>query len=280
MLEVNDKVIADISKGFSVPAQPELLLELQQLMAQSEPDLNVIANTITKDVAVAAAILKTVNSPIYGLARSISDIHKAARYIGLNGIMLLVRNTLLKKSFNQDDCSIALEEFWQNAANIANTCVAISHCIKQNVSTDVLYSIGLFHDCGIPVMAMRYKDYSETYEHAYNTPSETLTSIEDSVYQVNHATIGYFVASSWNLPKDICQLILAHHERDYLTVINGQIDQVYFAILKLSENLVHKHKHFRESSDWLFLKDSVFILLNLDDDKYQDLLEDTAEIQI
>ncbi|GHE91744.1 HDOD domain-containing protein [Thalassotalea profundi] len=280
MLEVNDKIIADISKGFSVPAQPALLLELQKLMAQPEPNLNVIADIITKDVAVAATILKTVNSPIYGLARSISDIHKASRYIGLNGIMLLVRNALLKKSFDQNNCSIALEEFWQNATNIANTCVAIGKTIKQAVSADVIYSLGLFHDCGIPVMAMRYSDYSETYEHAYNTPSETLTSIEDSVYQVNHATIGYFVASSWNLPKNICQLILAHHERDYLKVINGSIEQLYFAILKLSENLVHTHKHFRESADWPYLKDSIFILLELDDDKYQDLLEDSAEIQI
>ncbi len=278
MLQVDDKVIADIARGFSVPAQPSLLLELQQLMAAAEPDINLIADTITHDVAISATVLKTINSPIYGLARSISDIGKATRYIGIDGILLLVTNCLLKKSFEQDACSIALEEFWHNANNIAATSVFIGKSLKKEVSNDKLFTLGLFHDCGIPVMASRYQDYTETYEHAFNTPSETLTSIEDSVYQVNHATLGYYVASSWRLPKDICQLILCHHDRGFLDIINNSASQFYFAILKMAENIVHNHKHFRDSADWPFVKDSIFTLLNIDGEDYQDLFEDSAEL--
>ena len=280
MLEVDDKVLADIGRGFSVPAQPGLLLKLQQVMTGADPDINTIAGTISQDVAVSATILKTVNSPIYGLARSLSDIHKAARYIGINGIVSLVSNILIRKSFNQNDCSIALEEFWNNASNIANTSVYIGNSLKQAVSRDKLFSLGLFHDCGIPVMAMKYRDYSETYEQAFNTPSETLTTIEDGVYNVNHATIGYYVASSWRLPKDICQLILCHHDRQFLDRRNNRLQQFYFAILKMAENIVHNHKHFRDSADWHYLKDPILATLDLDDDHYQDLVEDTAEQQI
>ncbi|MEW6989984.1 HDOD domain-containing protein [Colwelliaceae bacterium 6441] len=279
MLNVDDKVIADIGRGFSIPAQPDLLIKLQKLMLDDDPDINAIAKLISQDVAVSATIIKTVNSPVYGLSRSISDIHKAARYIGINGIVLLVTNTLIRQSFKQDDCKIALEEFWGNAGNIANTCVFIGKSIKHAVSTDKLFSLGLFHDCGIPVMAMKYDDYTETYEHAFNTPSETLTSIEDSVYQVNHATLGYYVASSWRLPKDICQLILSHHDRKFLDLLNNRAQQFYFAILKMAENIVHNHKHFRDSADWEFLQDSILTLLDLDEDDYQDLLEDTTDLQ-
>ena len=279
MLNIDEKVIADIGRGFSVPAQPELLLKLQKLMADNDPDINVIADTIAQDVAVSATILKTINSPVYGLARSISDIHKAARYIGVNGIISLVTNTLIKKSFKQNDCGIALEEFWTNASNIANTNVLIGKSIKQPLSSDKLFSIGLFHDCGIPVMAMKYNDYTETYEHAMNTPSETLTSIEESVYQVNHATLGYYVASSWRLPKDICQLILSHHDRSFLDILTNKSEQFYFATLKMAENIVHNHKHFRDAADWAYLQDSILTLLDLDEEDYQDLLEDSAEYQ-
>ena len=31
MLEVDDKVLADIRRGFSIPAQPSLLIKLQKL---------------------------------------------------------------------------------------------------------------------------------------------------------------------------------------------------------------------------------------------------------
>jgi HD-like signal output (HDOD) protein len=279
MLTIDEKVIADIGRGFAVPAQPELLLKLQKLMAEDDPDINVIADTISQDVAVSATVLKTINSPVYGLARSIADIHKAARYIGINGIISLVTNTLIKRSFKQNDCGIALEEFWTNASNIANTNVFIGKSIKQPLSSDKLFSIGLFHDCGIPVMAMKYSDYTETYEHAMKTPSETLTSIEESVYQVNHATLGYYVASSWRLPKDICQLILCHHDRTFLNILTNQTEQYYFATLKMAENIVHNHKHFRDAADWAYLQDSILTLLDIDEEDYQDILEDSADFQ-
>jgi len=278
MLEVDDKVLADIRRGFSVPAQPSLLLKLQKIMAEDEPDLNLLANTISQDVAVAATILKTINSPLYGLARSISDIHRSVRYIGLSGINSLVTNTLIKSSFNQSDCSIALEEFWDNATHIANTCVHIGQSLKQAVSKDKLFSLGLFHDCGIPIMAMKYDDYSDIYELANNTTSKTLPAIEDESYGVNHATIGYYVASSWRLPKDICELILIHHDREFLIMKNPHSQKLNYAILKLAENIVHNHKHFRDCADWSYLQDTVFTLLDIDEDDYQDYVEDTEAL--
>jgi len=280
MLEVDDKVLADIRRGFSVPAQPSLLLKLQKVMAEAEPNLNVLADTISQDVAVASTILKTINSPLYGLSRSMSDIPKSVRYIGLNGINALITNTLIKRSFDQKDCNIALEEFWDNATNIANTCVHIGKSLKQAVSKDKLFSLGLFHDCGIPVMAMKYADYNDTYELAHNTPSKTLPVIEDEAYGVNHATIGYYVASSWRLPKDTCQLILAHHDRDFLKIASSRIQKFYYAILKLAENIVYNHKHFRDSADWPYIQEEVFTLLDIDEDDYQDYVEDTESLHM
>ncbi len=280
MLNVDKKVISDISSGFSVPAQPELLLKIQDLMAESEPDLNVIASTISRDVAVSATVLKTINSPVYGLARSVSDIHKATRYIGLNGVTSLVTSNLIKESFRQDNCSIPLEDFWNTSSNIASTSVFIGKSLKQAVSNDKLFSLGLFHDCGIPVMATKYRDYGKTYEQAFNTHDKTLTSIEDSAYRVNHATIGYYVASSWRLPKDICQLILSHHDLNFLNSSNSRVQKFYFAILKMAENIVHNIKYFRDIADWQYMRDGVYRTLDLDNKDYLDLLEDSIDYQI
>lgn len=277
MLVVNDQVLSDIGKGFSVPAQPELLLKLQRLMAEHDVDLNIIADTISQDVAISATILKTINSPLYGLARSISDIKKSVRYIGLNGINALVTSSLIKQSFSQNSCSIALEDFWQNSSNIANTAVFIGKKIKQRLSSEKLFTLGLFHDCGIPVMAMKYQDYQQTLDLAKNTPSETLPDIEERLYQVNHATIGYYVATSWRLPKDICQQILRHHDRDFLYKLDGSESQFYYALLKMAENMVYQHKYFINSADWAFVQDTVLTVLDLDEYDLQDIKEDINE---
>ncbi len=277
MLHVNDNMLKDIGRGFSVPAQPELLLQLQKIMAEQDPDLNTIAELISQDIAVSATVLKTINSPLYGLARTISDIKKSVRYIGLQGIVTLVTSSLIRKSFTQNDSSIALEEFWQNSSNIANASVFIGKKLKKGASAEKLFTLGLFHDCGIPVMGMKYSSYQETLDHAVNTPSEPLPQIEEKAYAVNHATVGFYVASSWRLPKDICQLILQHHDRDFLIKLDGSEAQANFAILKLAENLVYQHKHFRDAADWQYVHDLVLTVLDIDDDDVQDLIEDLGD---
>lgn len=277
MLQVNDKILSDIGRGFTVPAQPALLLKIQELMSEKHPDINSIADAVSQDVAVSATILKTINSPVYGLSRSISDIKKSVRYIGIQGVVALVTSSLLKEGFNQGSCSIELDDFWSNATNIANAAVYIGTQIKRKVSSEKLFTIGLFHDCGIPVMATKYSDYADTLEKAINTPSKTLPNIEESVYKVNHATIGYYVASSWRLPKDICQLILKHHERDFLYKLDNSEEQLHYAILKLAENIVHQHKHITPSADWTFIQDTVLTVLDIDEEDVKDIMEDLSE---
>jgi HD-like signal output (HDOD) protein len=278
-IKVDDKVLADIKRGFSVPARPELLIKLQNLMTQPDPELNTIADVIALDVATSATILKTVNSPLYGLARTISDIKGSVRYLGMQGVYNLVTSCLLKQEFSQQkNSAIALDQFWQNSTNIANAAVFINKQLKQPIANEKLFSLGLFHDCGIPVMALKYSNYQTCLMQAFNSPDQTLPKIEEALYGINHATLGYFVASSWRLPKDICQLILRHHERNFLDKLTGSKVQLAFAILKLAENISYRHLYFTDCADWSFIGNSVLTLLELDEYLYQDLLEDLSEL--
>ena len=276
MLNVDEQVLADISKGFSIPARPDLLIKLQNIMAEESPNLNDIADAISEDVAMAAIILKTINSPLYGLARTVSDIRKSVKYIGIQGISSLVTSILLKREFNQDHEDV-FEKFWQNATNIANTMVYIGKKVGANSTAEKLFSIGLFHDCGIPVLTLKYNNYSDVLQLAEQTPSKALPEIEERIYAVNHATIGYYVATSWRLPKDICQLILRHHDRQLLAKLDNSIMQSEFAILKMAENIAHRIKYFTDYSDWAYVGESILTVLNIDEDQYQDIIEDVSE---
>lgn len=277
MLDVDNKVLKDIAKGFKVPAQPQLLLELQQLTASKEPDIDLIADKITQDVGISATILKTINSPYYGLARTVADIRGSVKYIGLNGTMSLVASKLLKNSFDQEKCSIELDAFWENTNHIAQASVLIAKRLGKRLPPEQLFSLGLFHDCGIPVMAMKYANYSKALKLAEETPSKTLAQIEEHAYGVDHATIGYYVASSWRLPVEMCQLILRHHDRTFLHKLDGSQAQLYFAILKMAEHIIYQLKHFRPSADWAYVSDSVLTVLDCDEEMLQDLIEDITE---
>lgn len=263
MLVVDQKVLDDISKGFSVPAQPKLLLNLLKLMAEPYPDVNTIADCISQDIAVSAAILKAVNSPLYGLDRTITDIKMSVKYIGIYGVVMLITNSLIKKSFDPKNCSIDLELFWDKTTDISNATIAIGERFKPSIAMDRLSSLGLFHDCGIPVMAMKYRNYQETLDELVMSPHLSLIELEEKKFHINHAVLGYYVASSWRLPKDVCQIILQHHEIDYLDKLDGSQEQDLFSILKLAEHIISLKYLEEPSADWPHLEKSVLSILDI-----------------
>lgn len=52
-----------------------------------------------------------------------------------------------------------IRAFWGSASDIATAATLIGTKIKSKVPTENLHMIGLFHDAGIPAMAMNYDDY-------------------------------------------------------------------------------------------------------------------------
>lgn len=273
MLIVDQNVLDDISKGFAVPAQPKLLLDLLKLMANPCPNINDIADCVSKDIAVSAAILKTINSPLYGLSRTVTDIKMSVNYIGIYGVIMLVTGSLIKKSFDPKSCSINLDVFWSMTSDLSSATVAICKKFKQNIAIDKLSSLGMFHGCGIPVMAMRYDDYQDTMDQQANHPELSLIELEEKAYKANHATIGYYVASSWRLPKDVCQIILQHHERDYLDKLNGSPEQDLFSILKLAEHIISLNCFGYPSSDWFHLEEAVLSVLAIKKEDLEDVID-------
>lgn len=271
MIELDNKKLASAVSSFQVPAKPQILIDIQQLMSIDEPNINDIANVIMSDIALSSAILKVINSPLYGVNRKISKIKHAVMALGLTVVNGLVVALTLKSSM-QGKASIALESFWEDSLDVANAMSFIGGQIDAKIPLETLYSIGLFQNCGIPILALRYSDYNLLLMQAEST-GITSVALEEQKYNTNHAVLGYYVAVSWNLPSDICQIILRHHDVDILSEIDGSDMQITFAILKAAENLVERVKRQASSPDWGGLESSIFDVLGISDMDYAELID-------
>lgn len=60
--------------------------------------------------------------------------------------------------------------------------------------------IGLFHDAGIPAMAMNYDDYINVLAESNRDYHVSLIEREERSYKTNHAVVGYFLSTPCNLP--------------------------------------------------------------------------------
>ena len=277
MIEVNEEALKVINRSFVIPPRPEILAELKAVMDGDDPSLMDISDIISKDIAISAAILKLINSPVFGLARTVSDIRQAVMFLGFDGVYSLVQGLKLKEAFSSSKCSINLHQFWDSAEEIAQVALFIGGKIKSEVPGENLYTLALFHDCGVPVMATKYDDYADVYANAAQNFQENLVTLEERAFKTNHAVVGYYISSNWYLPKDICQIILRHHEQDFLNSGEGTVEQLSFAVLKMAENIVHEERHYGPSTEWHIFKESVLDTLGFTDDDYNDIKEDLSE---
>ena len=58
-------------RDIGIPPRPTVLSEIESEMAKDEPDFTHLAKIISADVALSAGLLKTVNSPYYGLDKKV-----------------------------------------------------------------------------------------------------------------------------------------------------------------------------------------------------------------
>ena len=276
MFNLDNKKMASVVSSFQIPVKPQILTDMQLLLDDVEPDIDSIAVLISNDVGLSSAILKIINSPFYGMNRKISEIKQAVMMLGLKTINGLVTALLLKSSFQGNSC-ISLERFWDDSLDVANAMAFIGNKVKNEIPVDMLYTIGLFQNCGIPLLALKFDDYKDILIEA-NSSGVNSIELEEKKYQTNHAVLGYYVASSWNLPKELCLLILQHHEVNYLSDRLGNKEQLAFAALKAAEHLVERVKRHNVSPDWEETKEAVLDILGITSIDYDNLKDDFAEL--
>jgi len=235
--ELTAAQIKKVLNGISIPPQPQIMVDLQ--MEQMDPNfsLDSIAKLISQDVGLAGSILKTVNSTFYGLSNKITSINQAVNLMGVKSVVNLV-NALSIKGELSDEEIVTMGKFWDSAMEIAQAASFIAKQVGYG-QADEAYTLGLFHNCGIPLLMMRFKDYPEIMLEAYANPDQSVTDIENAKLNTNHAVVGYYVAKSWNLPSYLCSAIHQHHNVEKVLNSNDADGQkkTLLAILKMAEHI-------------------------------------------
>ncbi|RMF14172.1 MAG: HDOD domain-containing protein [Gammaproteobacteria bacterium] len=110
---LDDETLIKVGQSFYIPPRPEVLVRIQEIAGQPEPDVNALVHAVTSDVALSAAVLKTLNSPAFGFRMRIDNIHQATMLLGIRKITALATGFLLRQAFKGKSTSISLEEFWK-----------------------------------------------------------------------------------------------------------------------------------------------------------------------
>ncbi|GAB1388581.1 MAG: hypothetical protein AMXMBFR78_03660 [Rubrivivax sp.] len=177
----------------AIPAQPDSLVRLSLLMADDELNLAAIAQLIESDMALAAAVMKAVNSSLYGLKGRVQSVQQAITYLGMREVAGITFEMGLRAAFPP---AIELEPLWSRAA----TRGLLMGRLAQRLALDAwaAHSAGLFEECGKAVLFRHAPDHYRSMLRAASSDAELLT-LEHAGFGVSHDALGAALCESWGL---------------------------------------------------------------------------------
>ena len=270
--KINLKDAGDVLKGVSIPPRPQLLIDIREVL----PDIRKVAQLIQTDQGVSAGVLKAINSPLYGLARRITSIQHAVMMLGLDNVINIVSSLLLRAAIGSNLNPATLEKYWSTTTDTAVAAASLTKQLRV-ASIDKAYMLGLFHNCGMPMLMKKFPDYMDSLIISYGSKGMSLTDYEDGHYETNHAIAGYFVCRYWLLPTDICKVIRDHHSLNCLTFDEKTTDHEYttlLAILKMAEHIAGLHNWLgsnNEDHEWDAIKKNLLNYIGLSESDFDDV---------
>jgi len=213
-----DADTAAVVRALGIPPCPEVLADFMRETARPEPDVRRLANLISADPGLAAAVIRTVNSPLFGPGAHASTVSGALAALGLRRCANLIAGLLLRKAFSTlGDPSML--HFWDASARHADWMTRLGRALR-GVDASEAHTFALFRDCGVPILVRRFFDYGELYTGVHRAGLHELDRMEFARYGCDHATIGALLAHDWQLPETIWGAIQCHHLETVSAVIS------------------------------------------------------------
>lgn len=176
-----------------IPSQPDALLRLTLLMADERADMTALSALIESDMALASAVLKAVNSSLYGLSGRVQSVQQAVTYLGMREVAGIALEMGLRAVFPP---APELDAMWQRASQRG----LIMGRLAQQLQMDAwaAHSAGLFEECGKAVL---FRHASEHYRMLLNgaVNDVALCELELGAFGVSHDALGAALCETWGL---------------------------------------------------------------------------------
>jgi len=258
--KLNDNIIYRIGILTGIKTFPVVAGHVIALLNKPDFTVDEIADTIRKDPALAAGVLRLANSAFFSPSRRVVTLDQAFIRLGRDTVQEVVFAVATMKMFPSS---------YGPAKAIRDHCAAtaaISHAIAEYLETtnkEIMFLSGLMHDIG----KMLIIDSGEL-SYCEKTLLETMQSDVSHSYEreklgFDHAILAGQVLSKWKLDNQIVNIVAWHH-LESLAYTDPKVGPSV-AILRIADQ-IETHLSFpiktkedfitdmKSSADWNFLQ--------------------------
>lgn len=210
----NERLRQLIGQMENLPSLPSLYGEIVEKTQDADVTLDEIGDTIARDLAMTAKILKLVNSAFFGLRREISSLTDAIAYLGIDTIKSLVLTVNAFSQFEGQELeALPIEKIWAHSMEVALYAQKIARAEGADAKiVQEAFAAGMLHDLGKLILAFNFPaDYLKLLA-AGEAGGEPLTLKERTVFGADHADVGGALLGLWGLPVPVVEAIALHHQ--------------------------------------------------------------------
>ncbi|MDL2209560.1 HDOD domain-containing protein [Desulfovibrio sp. OttesenSCG-928-O18] len=190
----------------NLPALPTTLQEVTRLMESPDSSTEQIAKVISYDQALAAKVLRMVNSPIYGFPGRISSLQHALMLLGFNVIRGLIISTSVFDAMNS-----GMAGLWDHSLGCSLACAEIAKATGRKNPEEYAVA-GLLHDLGKAVFSLQIPEAKAEVDALVEKEDISFLDAETRVLGYNHTRINKWLVEHWNLPLIIAEGMIHHHD--------------------------------------------------------------------
>ncbi|MEL7473233.1 MAG: HDOD domain-containing protein [Planctomycetota bacterium] len=209
---MNAEIIERILGCPTLPSLPAVAARVLELASDEDVSLDELAQTIQQDQALAAKVLRTVNSSYYALRTRVGSIRKAISMLGLGPVKSLTLGFSLVASL--DDTSVDgfdFEAYWRRGLYAAAAAARFADVAKLE-TRDEIFLAALMQDVGMVAMQIGLEgEYARVVAESADD-HRTLARREIEQFEMTHAEVGAMLAERWRLPAALVMPI-RYHER-------------------------------------------------------------------
>ncbi len=222
----------------TLPALDAVVLKLIDIVNSPDSSADDAATCIKQDPALTSRILRLANSAFYGSPRAISSVSSAVVVLGFNSIKALALSSSVIRLFAQGPVArFDMKQFWRHSivCALAGREIIRSVLGQMYLDPESAFCAGIMHDIGKLVFAHCLPtEYNVVCEEAFEKKISICT-VEESVFGVNHATVGKILSDLWSLPLDLEASIVGHH-----SPVAGEGIANLVAAIHIADTIAHR----------------------------------------
>ncbi|MBM4127885.1 MAG: HDOD domain-containing protein [Nitrospira sp.] len=199
-----DELVQSCTSIFTLP---DMYFRVRDVVDDPKSTTDDLVNAIKFDPAIAARLLRIVNSPLYGFPQQIDTLTRAVTLLGMQAVNDLVMATTVGRTFSGMTMQLMdMPMFWQKSV----LCALLGGRIAKSCGIDDserFFIEGLLRDIGHVVLYQTVPQRAQSALVEAGYLGAALAEVEQASIGCDFAEVGAELIRSWGMPAQIEQAI-------------------------------------------------------------------------